>query len=173
MDTCHECKDVVEKLNEEFDTLQDENTALKKKIEGLESPKFYYETEDEWNNKWNVFLENLNTKLDSCVTWKYWYEKIYNDAGIWSNIYPILKEELNELTDNKNKKWCEDKSSLFCVSIESILECDCINDEIFTKENLINMIFNTIDVIWDREVLHDDIIIIKEIEEEFDKEEDK
>ena len=36
MDTCHECINIVEKLNEEFDTLQDENTELKKIIQKFE-----------------------------------------------------------------------------------------------------------------------------------------
>ena len=162
MDTCHECIDIVEKLNEEFDTLQDENTVLKKKIEDFESPKFYYETEEEWNKKWNVFLQNLSKKLDSDVTWQYWLEKQHNHAGIWCCIYPILIKELNELTNNKNNKWCEDKSNLVCVSIHSILECGFTNYEIFTKKNLMKMILITINDIWDRDVLHDDIIIINE-----------
>jgi len=53
MDTCHECINIVEKLNEEFDTLQDENTELKKKIVVLE-------------DRLKVFEKNMKI-FDDCV----------------------------------------------------------------------------------------------------------
>ena len=166
MDTCHECKYVIEKFNEEFDTLQDKNIKLEKKLEEFEHPKFYYETEEEWNNKWDVFLENLDTQFNENVKWNYWLSgKIHNDSGIWCSIYPILKEELNGLTDNKNSKWCRDISYLVCVSIESILDSEFINDEIFTKENLMKVISNTINYIWGKSVSSEYIIIIRETED--------
>ena len=171
MDTCHECKDIIDKLNEEFDALQDKNIKLEKKLEEFEHPKFYYDTEKEWDNKWDAFNENLDTQLNENVKWNYWLSgKIHNDSGIWSGIYWILEEELNELTDNKNSKWCRDISNLICVSIESILESEFINDEIFTKENLMNMISNTIYYIWEKSVSTECIIIIRETE---DKDEDE
>jgi len=49
------------------------------------------------------------------------------------------------------------------VSIESILESEFINDDIFIKENLMNMISNTINYIWLKSLDgEDDIIVIRE-----------
>ena len=164
MDSCHECKYVIDKLNEEFDALQDKNMGLEKKLEELEHPKFYYDTEKEWDNKWDAFNENLDTQFNENVKWEYWtIGQMHNDAGIWSNIYPILQDELSELTNNKNSKWCRDMAYLVSVSIESILESEFINDDIFIKENLINVISNTINYIWLKSVVAEcDIIIIRE-----------
>ena len=166
MDSCHECKRVIDKLNEEFDALHDKNMKLEKKLAELEHPKFYYDTEKEWDNKWDTFNENVDKQFNENVKWEYWsIGKMHNDAGIWSSIYPILKDELSELTDNKNSKWCRDMTYLVCVSIESILESEFINDDIFIKENLINMISNTIYYIWEKSVMADYIIIIRETED--------
>ena len=164
MDTCHECKDIIDKLNEEFDALQDKNIKLEKKLAELEHPKFYYDTEEDMINKWAENLENVTKQINDIVTWEYWLSgKEHNDYGIWCNIYPILKDVLSKLTDNKNSKWCRDMSYLVCVSIESILESEFINDDIFIKENLMNMISNTINYIWLKSLDgEDDIIVIRE-----------
>ena len=158
MDNCHECINVVQKLNEEFDTLQDENIRLEKKIEDLEHPRFCCEIEALWNNRWDEFLQNLDRKFNENSIWIHWDISLrgelhvrHNFEGIWGYIYPILIEELKELTDNKNKKWRIDFANIICVSIESILDCRYITHDIFTKKNLMKMIFNTIQVVWQRQ----------------------
>jgi hypothetical protein len=56
-------------------------------------------------------------------------------------------------------------SYLVCVSIESILDSEFINDKIFTKENLMKVISNTINYIWGKSVSGEYIIIIRETED--------
>ena len=188
MDTCHECKDIVEKLNEEFDTLQDENIELKRKIKSLESPKVYCKNNQEWKDKYDLFKDNLDKEFDNISKrsnnpdrcWEryqvYHYinqvqettgidqgHNVENDGGVWLEIQPILLKELNKLTNNNGMEWCEKLSNSMCLSIEAVLNCEYISDgltNLYTKENIIQIILNIMSQCTINNSIIDQIVVI-------------
>ena len=97
---------------------------------------------------WEIIVDD-DDLYDDCDNIKYYIPNVC--AGQRFQIYNYLYKELNNLTENKNNKWCEDVSwnIIFSVdsSIQSLVNIDKIDD--FTLEELADFIYNNI--IWQLE----------------------
>lgn len=161
---------VIDKLNEEYDELQKKYDELKKKINKFKLPyiivnsiekyKIYVDIiSNQFEHKIRDFLHDEETGLLAVIN-----EYDYQDFryGPWS-IHEIFENswwkhfrsadretckekiinELNNITNNKNKEWCELRIDIaFETSLKNYLEHsnEKMDDEII--EDLIHHIFN-------------------------------
>ena len=162
-ETCHECKDIVEKLNEEFDTLQNKNIALEKDIIGLknllpEDAEIHFSSRKEFERKKNKVYTNTNMYLDNHIQelfrgasfvsdthHEYWYLD-HNINTCTDNFCIFVEVELNKFTKNTYKRWIKgliyllaDDISISLISIKNAIPLSLI-DLILTDEKITEVI---------------------------------
>ena len=159
MESCHMCKDVIGKLNEEFNNLQDEKIKLEEELEETKPPKLYFDTDKEYYSTWEKVRYNLDDQFKK-VDLSTWYDE--HDDQVWKDIYPILCEVLFKLFMDK-QNWCDKLAYTMCLTMNSIFNCMIVDVETHDDiNNVIGIMFDSIDNIWRHEVeKKSDIIIIK------------
>lgn len=150
---------IIDKLNEEYTDLESKYTILECKFNYFKkinsryiAPIIISKNYDEFINFNKFLLEKFPKKLEEILkNEKYGILNILHNA-VYRDLYNILERcsicidkiinELNEITNNKNKEWCKDRIKL---SFESCLKkyenVNSLNIEIIIN-NLINHIMN-------------------------------
>lgn len=161
---------VIDKMNEELSELQKKYSDLEKKINKFKTPFIHVETKEEYKkyediicnqfkNKINEFLKDEETGLINVMnkewtSFRNFQENPWSMYGIFMNSWWNYKcknedtcmeqiiNELNKITKNVNKEWCELRIN---ISFEEILKCYLeYGDELdyCITEGIINHIFN-------------------------------
>ena len=97
-----------------------ENYELKQELKKYETPKVYFENEDEWYELKEKEFSKLEIEIRKwCSELRYDYFK-FEINTIWFKVYDSLKECLINLTNNK--EWSEFNTDYIICMVEKCLE---------------------------------------------------
>ena len=119
MDTCHECVNIVQKLNDEFCELQDENNKLVEKQKEFDYYKDYHTIMSKLSkNLYNLCDPDIGDLLEQINSL---------DNNLKDKALKIFIEELND--DNATKIWKEKELMDFYKSINLNGDINKCNDD--------------------------------------------
>jgi len=116
-----ECFKTIEKLNDEFNQLQNINDKLKNKLDNYLPIRVYYSNK-EWLNKTNEFYLSLEKGINQIIINDQGYLEVYNQYRIPCQIHFMIENALNILTKQKNKKWCRNIPHRITLSLDAFIK---------------------------------------------------
>lgn len=115
------CFKTIEKLNKEFNEVQEYNTFLKDKLKMYIKPTVLYNNIEEWNYNLSNAKLLLETELNEIIIDNNEYIEIYNSINLPLSINKLIKDVINILIKNNNLPWLDYITCNIVTSIKGLI----------------------------------------------------
>ena len=119
---------IIEKLNEEYNDLDDFNRTLLVELQYYRTPNILYPSLKEWEDKMKEVDTFIQEEVTRTIVDKQGYNEVYQSLTCPISIYIIIEKALNQLTNNEDSKnhaisrWTYSKSHEIVSSITSFIQ---------------------------------------------------